>query len=64
MIKTPGRQPTRSQQLARHYESLVPARFRDEVTIVHHVTEDTPKRLQVEVERRYPGGITFERVVL
>lgn len=56
-----GHRPTRSQQLL--LRALIPARHRDEVIVVHHVW-DTPLHLTVQVERRAPWGVTFERVVL
>jgi hypothetical protein len=65
MIKHPGRQPTRAEQLFGNFACLVTKRSPEEVIIVHHVTEDTPKRLQMEVERRCPKhGLKFERIVL
>ena len=61
MIERPGRKPERSMALL--LDRFV-RRSTDETIIIHHVTEDTPKRLQLEVERRTPRGISFERIVL
>ena len=61
MITRPGKQCTRSQQLL--LSSLVEAQD-NEVIIIHHVTEDTPRKLQLEIERRLNGRCSFERVVL
>ncbi len=64
MIKPPGAQATRSQQilLAPLFES------EHERVIIHHVTEDSSHRLQLEIERHVnvygKKSITFERVVL
>lgn len=58
--------PTRSQQL--YLASLVKRMFLDDVIVVHHVLEDTPCRLVVQIERRYTHAhqkfITFERIEL
>jgi hypothetical protein len=62
MIKRPGRQPTYSER--RLFTSWVEKIHPDEKTIIHHVTEDMVHRLQLEIERRSPDGITFERLVL
>jgi hypothetical protein len=72
IIRPPGSPVARSHQA--FYTALVPKTpgAIDEVIIVHHVTEDSPYRLQLEVERRYrrPEGrlcyytIKFERLVL
>ena len=63
MIKTPGKQATRSQQLI--LAQLITKREPNEVIVIHHITCDTPHRLQLEVERRSQFcGIAFERIVL
>jgi len=62
MINKPGRQPTRSEQL--QLTALLAEKYPYERVIVHHITEDTPYRLQLEIER---GGLRhrkFERIVL
>lgn len=68
VIKRPGRQPTRSEQLL-----LVPIiqntfNFSGESIVIHHITEDDTYRLQLEIERRIPmcGGTvcTFHRIHL
>ena len=52
MIKHPGRQPSRSEQLL--LQPLVKALFpRAEIVVIHHITEDSPRKLQLEVEYRY-----------
>lgn len=62
MTQPTGRQATRSQQLL--LQQLLTKRSKEEIIIIHHVT-DTPYRLQLEVERRCPiFGIKFERVIL
>lgn len=62
-IKSPGAQATRSQQLL--LASLIPRRSEQETIVIHHLTQDTPYRLQMEVERRCPThGIRFERIFL
>lgn len=64
-IDYPGYQATRSQQLM--FTQLL-QKVPGEVVIIHHVSEDSPTRLQLEVERRTPyefgWKISFERVVL
>ncbi len=63
MIVAPGKQATRSQQLL--LTPLVVKREPNEVIVIHHVTQDTPYRLQVEVERQSKTlGVAFERIVL
>lgn len=58
MIKYPGRQASRLQQAL--LEKII--QKGNEKVIVHHISEDTPYLLQLEVERRWPcGKITFER---
>ncbi len=58
--------PNRSQQLS--LRSIVPQHWRNETIVVHHVLEDTPNRLYVQIERRHTYGqntdITFERIEL
>ncbi len=53
-------QPTRSQQL--YLRSLVKKQFKDDIVIVHHVLEDTPLRLWLQIEHRNKNDIVFERV--
>ena len=71
MIKKPGRQPTRSEQLL--LQDLVMRKVRNKnqfltKVIVHHITEDTPNRLQLEVEWQSQvydkKVIRFERLFL
>lgn len=52
IIRPPGRAPTRSEQLL--LAPLVERTFPgyDEVVVIHHITEDTAYRLQLEIERR------------
>lgn len=53
VIKRPGRAPTRSEQLL--LVPLIPLKYYpafDEVVVIHHITEDTTHRLQLEIERR------------
>ena len=59
VIKKPGRQPTRSEQLL--LNPLIERRWTaDETVVIHHVTEDTAYRLQLEIERRFQyDGKTF-----
>ena len=61
MITRPGKQCTRSQQLL-----LTPLIVKqdNEVVVIHHVTEDTPHKLQLEIERRVNGRCFFERITL
>ena len=42
--------------------NAVEKHFDDETVIVHHVTA-MPGYLQLEVERRRPSGIVFDRIV-
>ena len=63
MIKSPGKQATRSQRFL--FEPFIAKREPNEVIVIHHVTCDTPQRLQLEVERRSKTlGIAFERIVI
>lgn len=68
MITHPGSPVPYSMR--QHYANCVPKKHVDEQVVVHHVTEDTPYRLQLEVERRIRGTdgkvcrCEFERVVL
>jgi hypothetical protein len=63
MIGKPGHQATRSQQLL--LTPLIFKRSEHEVIVIHHVTQDKPHVLQLEIERRCPfNGITMERVFL
>ena len=55
-------QPKRSQQL--YLQSLITKRGRNEVIVVHHVLEDTPTRLWLQIERRNKNDIVFERIIL
>lgn len=63
MIKKPGRQPSRIEQLL-----LQDLLLRDHEpgvgVVVHHITEDTPHKLQLEVEWKKPFGPRFERIFL
>ena len=56
-----GQKATRSQQIL--FAPLITKRLHGEVIVIHHVI-DTPEKLQLEIERRTPNGITFERIVL
>jgi hypothetical protein len=52
MLRKPGRQASRSEQLL--LTPLIKRKYpNDEVIIIHHITEDTPYRLQLEIERRF-----------
>jgi hypothetical protein len=62
MIKRPGRQPTYSER--RLFTSWILKKHPKEKIIIHHVTEDSVHRLQLEIERRGPTKITFERLIL
>lgn len=71
MIQKPGRQPNRSEQLL--LQDLVKkacGRDNDNAVsvIVHHITEDTPHKLQLEVEwqiKNYSSTVlSFERIFL
>ncbi len=64
MIKAPGRKPT----IMEKYSFMVFVKKRcfcdSERVIIHHITEDTPERLQMEVEIRCQyHPIRFERIV-
>jgi hypothetical protein len=66
MIKKPGQRPTRSQKLL--LAQLVEQKTNEEI-VVHHISEDTWFRLQLEIERRYyldsnMISVEFERVFL
>ena len=52
VIKRPGRAPTRSEQLL--LNPLIERKFPGyiETVVIHHITEDTTYRLQLEIERR------------
>ena len=55
--------PMRSEQL--HLAKLIRLRHPGEKILIHHVTEDSPVRLVLEVERRHPRyGCTFDRITL
>lgn len=63
IIKFPGQQATRSQQLL--FANLIEKRSADEQIVVHHVTQDNTRVLQLEVERRCPvNGLAFQRIIL
>lgn len=63
MIYFPGHQATRSQQLL--LAPLIRKRSPDERIVIHHVTQDTPHVLRLEVERQCPvHGMKFERLYL
>lgn len=65
MINKPGIQCSRMQQLLlKQIHYLIPGNTSDDVVIIHHITEDTGNKLQLEIERRNSFGITFERIVL
>lgn len=53
IIRKPGRAPTRSEQLllVPLVERKIGAQF-DQTVVIHHITEDTMHRLQLEIERR------------
>lgn len=62
-----GYRPTRSQQLflAQKAHEKLGHRSESEVLVVHHVLQDTPLKLHLQVERRCPVfGISFDRVTL
>jgi hypothetical protein len=66
MIEKPGQRPTRSQKLL--LAQLVEQKTNEEI-VVHHISEDTWFRLQLEIERRYyldsnMISVEFERVFL
>lgn len=72
MIKPPGRAPTRLEQiqLSEMLKGKTGLGIFEEV-IVHHITENTPYKLQLEVERRFTTYfrnkhtcIKFERLYL
>lgn len=52
VIRRPGRAPTRSEQLL--LVPLIEKKYPgyDETVVIHHITEDTTYRLQLEIERR------------
>jgi hypothetical protein len=52
------------QLLLKQIHYLIPGNTSDDVVIIHHITEDTGNKLQLEIERRNSFGITFERIVL
>jgi len=59
-----GWEPTMSQQLMLAAFFFPSRRSPEEKVIIHHVI-DTPRLLQMEVERRCPiHGITFERHII
>lgn len=63
VIKPPGKQATMSQQLL--LATLIQKRSAGEVCVIHHITQDDPDKLQMEVERRCPvNGLAFERIYL
>lgn len=65
MIKRPGRQPTIGEKLSCYYSNIVNSfHVSKREVIVHHITEDTPKCLQLEVEFRYDNIITFARIIV
>lgn len=64
MIQQPGRMTSKSEQLTKYYLQFVPEKYWGEKIIVHHVTEDSGHRMQLEVERRVKGKFYFECVVL
>jgi hypothetical protein len=60
-------QPRRSEQLVLVdlYKQRYGVRSKDEQIVVHHVLEDTPSNLHLQIERRSPEyGIDFFRVYL
>ena len=62
----PGRQPSRSEQLL--IRPLIGWKWSEEETVViHHITEDTAHRLQLEIERRFESNgktvCKFERIL-
>jgi hypothetical protein len=66
IINHPGSPVAKSHQQL--YAGIVPKRHVDEQVIVHHVTEDTPYRLQLEIERRFRTNAgqticSFERYI-
>lgn len=65
VIRKPGRAPSRGEQLL--LNPLIEKKWsNDEVIVIHHITEDTTYRLQLEIERRfsYDGNTVckFDRV--
>ena len=59
-------QPKRSQQLFLAEQVRKTLNYTMDQIVVHHVLEDTPTRLYVQIERRavYGSKIYFERVEL
>ena len=64
MIPKPGRQTSKSEKLTKYYLQFVPPVFEGEKITVHHVTEDSGHRMQLEVERQIGGEFFFERIVI
>lgn len=70
IIKQPGRAPTRSEKLL--LTPLIQRKYYpayQEAVVIHHITEDTTHRLQLEIERRVgrdgcPTKCFFERIWL
>jgi hypothetical protein len=62
MIKRPGRQP--SYMEAHLIASMIERTVEGERIVVHHITEDTVRTLQVEIERRSSEGVSFQRLIL
>lgn len=64
MIKKPGRKPSRLEQII--LTDILKSRMDSRICtiVIHHITEDSPDRLQLEVEKRYEKYRTFERIVL
>jgi len=61
MIKKPGRQPTKMEQML--LTANLAKRYPNETLIIHHISEDTKGCLQLEVELRGDSGIKFERII-
>lgn len=63
VIRRPGRAPTRSEQLLltplialKHYPAF------EETVVIHHITEDTTYRLQLEIERRVSRTVLHNKL--
>lgn len=57
-----GRQP-KSAALRIGMAKMVPPKYENETIVVHHYT-DRKDSIQLEVERRTPQGMFFERIIL
>ena len=63
IIKNPGRQATKMEQILLVPTVMEKLGNKDRV-VIHHITEDTAYKLQLEVEAYLGNAVSFHRLIL